>query len=98
MTMWDAGGMVGSWVCLAQIADPVSTTAGVLARYGWPGFLALCIVGMWWDSRRREDKALKSAEDRDKAANERLGELNKTLGDLKLLLGRLLERHDRGGE
>lgn len=98
MTLWDAGGMLGSCVFFAQIADPVSTTAGVLEKYGWPGFLALCIVGMWWDSRRREDKALKSAEDRDKAANDRLKELNDTLGDLKLLIGRLLERHKPGGD
>lgn len=98
MTLCDTGTLFGPCLFLAQAVDPVSTSGEVLVKYGWSGFLALCIVGMWWDSRRREDKAQAAAEKRDTAADERLKELNATLGDLKLLIGRLLEKHHAGDD
>ena len=58
--------------------------------------MALGIVAMYLDGRHREDKAQAAAEKREDAANERLATLNNTLGDLKLLLGRLLEKHNKG--
>lgn len=98
MTLLDAGTIFGPCLFLAQVADPVSTSGEVLVKYGWSGFLALCIVGMWWDSRRREDKAQAAAEKRDEASDLRLKELNDTLGDLKMLIGRLLEKHHAGSD
>ena len=96
MTFCDGGPIAGAWMCVAQVADPVTTADSVFEKYGWSGPLVLGIVAMWLDSRRREDKASKAAEARDNAANENFKALNSTLGDLKLLIGRLLERHDRG--
>jgi len=56
--------------------------------------LFLAIV--WADSKRQEKQAREDAKEREKREDEQSRALNATLGELKTLIGRLLERTEKG--
>lgn len=90
--MTDASAMVGATVALAQTVDPLS----IFEKYGYPGLIILFLVVVWADSKLTERQNRLDQKERQKAEAERANALNTTLGDLKTLIGRLLERTEKG--